>query len=364
MKHPIIAATATALGVTAATATLAETTLAYGSWAPSSDPASKAFDTFSEAVADTAAVRFDTFYDGSVVGMRTVLGGIEDGLVDVGYVAGAIYQAEMPIDSMLTQFSVVEANPLSISAAVTDFILNDCDDCRAEAQGHGVLPLAYAGTPHFYLMCKDPIASFDDLKGESIRAASANLRFVNFIGATPVNTPTTEVMEAIQRGQVECAVGSIFWLQAYSLWDSVGYVLDLPMGQYNNGLVFGVNEEIWNDDLDDDARAAILGNLPTLVTQAAANGIVAADAIRAESIERGVVWGEPTDEMRATMAEWFASERASVQKWGEDHGVTNAATILDGFVAKVAHWNARVGELNGDADAVRAELAETVYAGR
>lgn len=347
----------------AAPVAVAETSLTYGSWAPSSDPASRAFDKFAGAVADSSAVSFDRHYDSSVVGMRTVLSGIGDGLVDVGYIAGAIYQAEMPIDSMITQYSVVEANPLSISAAVTEYVLTECDDCRAEAESHGILPLAYAGTPHFYLMCKNPISSFSELEGSSIRAASANLRFVDFIGATPVNTPTTEVMDAMQRGQVECAIGSIFWLEAYSLWDSVGYIVDLPVGQYNNGLVFGMNQDVWNEVLSDAERAAIIESLPTLVTQAAANGIADAEAIRAESIERGVVWGAPTDEMRATLQDWFDTEQASVQTWGEDHGIANAGEILSGFIAAVDRWNARVDELGGDAAAVRTDLAERVYSG-
>ncbi len=360
MRH-LIAITSLVAGLAASSA-LAEVKLTYGSWAPSTDPASLGMDSFSTAVTEASggAVTFENLYDGTVVQMRTVLPGIAEGLVDAGYVAGAIYQAEMPIDSMLTNYASIKANPYSISAAVNETQLKNCAECTAENAKNGVTALAYAGTPHFYLMCKQPISSFDDLKGKSVRAASANLRLAKRMGATPVNTPTTEVMEAIQRGQVECVIGSVFWLQAYSLWDAVGYVLDLPVGQYNNGLVMAMNSETW-DGLDDADKQVIMAELPTLVVEAAAAGVAKADEVRAASVEKGVVWGEPTDEMRAFMDAWFESERAAVQAAAEEKGIATAGDILDTFEASVTKWNAIVEEAGGDKDKIRARMADEIF---
>ena len=355
-------ATAFATSATLAGTALADTNLVYGSWAPSTDPASLAMDAFTAEVAERSGgtITFETHYDSSVVQMRTVLGGIGDGLVDAGYIAGSIFQAEMPIDTMITQYASIQSNPYAISAASTELALANCPECVAEAERHDVKALAYAGTPHFYLMCKNPISSFDDLEGKSIRAASANLRLVERMGGIPVNTPTVEVMEAMSRGQVECAIGSVFWLQAYSLWDTVGYVLDLPVGQYNNGMVFGINADLWND-LGDEERAAISGSLPTLVANAAANGVAKAAEVRRLSEEKGVVWGEPSDKMREFMDAWFASERAVVQAWGENNGVPDAGSILDSFEALVAKWNGIVDAAGEDEAALRDAIAEEIY---
>lgn len=354
--------TAILAGATFACGAMAETNIVYGSWAPSTDPASLAIDAFKAEVGERSggSITFETHYDSSVVQMRTVLGGIGDGLVDAGYIAGSIYQAEMPIDTMITQYASIQANPYSISAASTELALTICPECVEEAAQHDVKALAYAGTPHFYLMCKNPISSFSDLESKSIRAASANLRLVERMGGVPVNTPTVEVLEAMSRGQVECAIGSVFWLQAYSLWDTVDYVLDLPVGQYNNGMVFGVNADLWSD-LSDEDRVAISESLPTLVANAAANGVAKAGEVRRLSEEKGVVWGEPTDEMRQFMDEWFASERAVVQTWGENNGVPNASDILDKFEAAVKKWNGIVEAMGGDEAKVRDAIAAEIY---
>lgn len=353
-----IVAGATALAGTA----WAEMKITYGSWAPSTDPFSVAMEPFIESVKEKSngEISFETHFDSSVVQMRTVLSGIKDGLVDAGYIAGSIFQAELPIDTMLTQYASIPADPFAISGAVSDFMLTECPECTKAAEANGVKPLAYAGTPHFYIMCKNPVRSFDELKGKSMRAASANLRMVEKIGATPVNTPTVEVLEAMQRGQVECAVGSSFWLQAYSLWDVVRYVVDMPVGQYNNGMIFGVNQDLWAE-MSEENKNAILDSLPVLVANAAAAGYEKAQSIRAESIEKGVVWEEPTPEMRAFLEEWFKSERAAVQGWGEERQINDVAGILDGFEATVEKWNGISAEIGADKDKFQQKLIDEVY---
>ncbi len=360
MKH-LLTATILAAGL-ASTPALADVKLTYGSWAPDTDPASIGMEAFSKEVSEASggSVTFDNLYGGQIVQMRTVLPGIGEGLVDAGYVASAIYQAEMPIGSMITNYASIQSNPFAISAAVNEAALLNCPDCVAEDRANGLTTLAYAGTPHFYLMCKNPISSFKDLEGKSVRAASANLRLAKLMGATPVNTPTTEVLEAMSRGQVECAIGSVFWLQAYSLWDEVGYVLDLPVGQYNNGNVFAMSTEVW-DGLGADDKAAIKAGLPTLVAEAAAAGVAKAKEVRAASIDKGVVWGEPTDEMRAFLDDWFKSEAQTVRALGSEKGIANADAIATALEKSVAKWNKVVEDAGGDKDAIRERMQTDIF---
>ncbi|MBO6639303.1 MAG: TRAP transporter substrate-binding protein DctP [Roseitalea sp.] len=363
MKHSLATtALACSLSLTAFGAS-ADTTLVYGSWAPSTDPFSRAFPAFAEQVAAQSGgeIAFETHFDSSVVQMRTVLSAIDDDLVDAGYIAGSVYQAELPIESIIANYSSIESNPWALSAAMTEVLTRDCDDCATQYDRYGIVPLAYGATPHFYLMCRDAIEGFSDLEGKSIRAASGNLSFPPFIGAVPVSTPTVEVFEAMQRGQVECAMGSIFWLQSYSLWDVVDYVLDMPVGQYNNGLILAFNKDRW-EDLPDAHREAISASVPAFIAEAAATGTAMAEEVRAASIERGVVWAEPSAEMRETMQAWFASKRDEVAEYGVGLGVEATPQLLEQVEAKTAEWNARVDALGSDKDAFLAALTEALEA--
>lgn len=351
-----------AVGLTLAAAAGAETHVVYGSWAPANDPASLAMEKFIADVEERSggAATFETHFDSSVVAMRTVLAGLGDNLVDAAYIAGSVYQAELPIESMVTIYSTIEGNPWSMSGAMNELMLEECTECSQQYDDFGIVPLAYGATPHFYLMCRKPIGGFADLEGKSIRAASGNLSFPQAIGAVPVSTPTVEVFEAMQRGQVECAVGSIFWLQAYSLWDVVKYVLELPFGQYNNGLIFAANEDFWNDIPDED-RKAIVQSLPTLVAEVAAIGSQKAEEVKAESIEKGVTWAEPTPEMTETLNAWFDTKRAETEAWGAEKSIPDPGTILDQMEALVTKWNEKVEGLDGDQEKFRQMLVDEVF---
>ena len=331
-----------AAGALAASATVAEaeTKLTYGSWAPATHPNSLAFENFAETVskATEGEVTFEASYDGSVVQWRTALSSVRDLVVDAAAIPG-VFSPELPIDAMITNYAAINSNQYALSGAVTELVLNECESCRAEVAANGVVPLAYTGDPHFYLMCRKPISSLDDLKGKSVRAASAFQRFVNHIGGTPVSTPTVEVLEVMQRGQVECVVGGAFWLRTYSLWDVVEFVVDMPLGQYNNGLTLGVNSQVW-ENIGADGQEAILKALPVLIETSGDEYTKLVDDVRAESKAHGVAWVEPTQEMVESFKAWQATERASVEAWAAEKGIEGAPPILNAFEALVTKWNA------------------------
>lgn len=355
--------TVAAAAAVIATSATADTNIVYGSWASSTDPASLAMESFTAEVAERSdgAVSFETHFDSAIFNLRTAMAGISDGLVDAGFMAGSVYQAELPIEAMAALYSTLEANPWSMSGAITEFMIADCDDCASQYDDQGIVPMAYATTPHFYLMCADPIESFEDLEGASIRASSGNLSFPAMVGGTAVSIPATEVYEALQRGQVDCLVGSVFWLEAFGLWDVVEYVLDLPFGQWNNPLVFAMNADAWAD-IPEEERAAIAEAMPTLIAEAARIGVAKADEVRAESIERGVNWAEPTDAMRTILDEWFEEKRTEVENWGTENGVANSGELLDQLEGLLAKWNGLVEGLDGDVAAYRQMLVDEIYA--
>lgn len=355
-------AAAVAGGVLWAGAAQAETEIVFGSWAPSSDSASVAMKPYVDAVAKASdgGITFETHFDGSVVQMRTVLNGIRDGLVDAGAVAGSIYRAELPVDYMLTNYATITSDPYAVSAASTQLMLNDCPECKAQIERFDIVPLAYTGTAPFYLMCKDPFSSIEELKGESIRASSAFLRWVDFLEATPVNTPTVEVLEVMQRGQVKCLVGSFLWLQTYSLWDAVTYVVDLPLGQVNNGLAFGINKGVW-EDLSAEEQDILVNNLPILIDAAAHDAIARQEEVRRLAEEKGIVFAEPSEEYRKAFADFQARERDIIEKAAIEAGFKSAPSVLDKFEANVKSWNAQVKSIEWDREKYRELLEREIY---
>lgn len=339
----------------------AETKIVYGSWAPTNDPISVgALAFFGEVKTRSGgSVSFEPHFDSTVIAQKTALPGIKDGLVDAGYMAGSIFRSELKVDYMMTQFATLSSTPHAMSAAVSETVLSNCPECLAELSKQNVIPMAYAGSSPFYLMCKNPITSVADLKGKSVRAASAYLRFVETVGGVPVNTPTTEVLDVMQRGQVSCLIGSMFWLQAYSLWDVVTWVADLPLGQYNNGMIMAMNKGKWAE-LSGADRKAIADSLPTFVKAASDESERQMAGVRKGAIDHGVKWGAPPQDFVDAFKKFQAGELEQILKNAKADGVPNAAGISAAFVKNVDKWNAKVGVV-GRGDGYRAALVEDIF---
>jgi TRAP-type C4-dicarboxylate transport system substrate-binding protein len=67
--------------------------------------------------------------------------------------------------------------------------------------------LALGTNPPQVIWCRDELSGLDDLKGRKIRVFNATMNdFIDAIGGTTVSMPFAEVVPALQRGVVDCAV--------------------------------------------------------------------------------------------------------------------------------------------------------------
>jgi TRAP-type C4-dicarboxylate transport system substrate-binding protein len=67
--------------------------------------------------------------------------------------------------------------------------------------------LAVGTNPPQVFWCREPISGLDDLQGKKIRVFNKTMAdFINAIGGTTISMPFAEVVPALQRGVVDCAV--------------------------------------------------------------------------------------------------------------------------------------------------------------
>jgi TRAP-type C4-dicarboxylate transport system substrate-binding protein len=67
--------------------------------------------------------------------------------------------------------------------------------------------LALGTNPPQVIWCRDELSGLDDLEGRKIRVFNATMSdFINAVGGTTVSMPFAEVVPALQRGVVDCAV--------------------------------------------------------------------------------------------------------------------------------------------------------------
>jgi TRAP-type C4-dicarboxylate transport system substrate-binding protein len=119
-------------------------------------------------------------------------------------------------------------------------------------QNFGARVLAMNPWPPSILFCAKPVKGPGDLKGRKIRIHSASLGdYVEGAGGTSVTLPLGEVMPALEKGVVDCAITDAMTAYRSKWQEVVRYVVPLKLA-YSVSFT-AVNESRWNS-LDPKTR--------------------------------------------------------------------------------------------------------------
>lgn len=103
--------------------------------------------------------------------------------------------------------------------------------------------------PSQIMYCKSPISGIDDLKGKKVRVYATSLGdFVEGAGGTSVTVSFGEVIPALEKGVVDCAITGTMSAYSAKWYQAAKYVYTMRVGW---GLAFGaMNMDKWNSMTD------------------------------------------------------------------------------------------------------------------
>ncbi len=109
----------------------------------------------------------------------------------------------------------------------------------------------------FLVLTKDPAPKLDDLAGKKIRTFASPLQIepMKAIGANPLPLPLTEVVPALQSGNIDGMLAGMPILTAFRYYDVAKYVTDLSFSQI---VSINVINETWFQSQPEDVRNAII----------------------------------------------------------------------------------------------------------
>ena len=148
-------------------------------------------------------VKVQVHWGGSLLKSKEILGGIQDGIVDIGYINSNYYPKQMRVNSI---FSLFPQGPKKFSN-ISWFYENAFEkipEIKAELQRlklkpiytNTVLPLAVVSTK--------PLNSFEDFKGKKFRASSRwVLAQLEAAGSIPVSLPWGDCYMALQTNSID-----------------------------------------------------------------------------------------------------------------------------------------------------------------
>ncbi|WP_072325326.1 C4-dicarboxylate TRAP transporter substrate-binding protein [Marinospirillum alkaliphilum] len=295
-----------------------------------------------------------------VVNLANMRSGLNSGLVQVGLFLPAYFPADLPNFNLVGDLSLMGGHPQATAAAMTEYIVT-CSDCQQELKRLGVVYTGSHANPYSLLTTRT-VRSTDDLRGMRIRVATPqHARWVEAMGATPVSMPTGEAFEALSQGIIEGTVTSISDLISFNLQDVIKSVTLLDMGTFHSLIDHAIRQNTWNS-LSVEDRKAMISVSNTAILMTVDRWIEMAGEGRAVAEKRNIPLVEPdTALVQATRGFVAQDVSVAVNQAETRFRVTDAAQKIARFQQLMSKWEARVAELNHDAEAVHQALQHEVW---
>ncbi len=293
---------------------------------------------------------------------RSGLSGVHDGIAAVGYHAATYTPAELPITNAIQEMGFNYSDPLVMIAAATDFNMNN-PDAQAQWEKAGVVFGGGYSTPSYNLMCRTPVKSLEDIKGKRLRTAGAAMsRWVESVGAVPVNVPSSEMYQGVEKGTLDCAVNVANDLKSRSLWDVAKYTTMAPLGLYWSGPMWAFNKDFWTGLTNEEREVFFKANAISMANLYVGYAAAVEDAL-AEAAGHGVQVFEPGADIKASIQKFATDNLGEVYKTAkEKYGLADPEKTLGQFDATVKKWEKLfAGVDRKDPDAIAAIIQTNIY---
>lgn len=282
--------------------------------------------------------------------------GLRDGISDMGPIILPYFAADYPESGIVGELSILGTDNRAIASAVTEYIAT-CAECQAEFARNGHVFLGSDATTNYQFLSSKPIRGLDDMKGLRIRTAgSVFTRFVESMGAEPVQMPSSELFEGLSSGVINATYSSVADLKNAQLYDVVKYVTLIDQGVFNAAAMSNASSMLWARMTPAD-RQALAHAAQYAQTIGIQSWIDTANEARKTGEEKGVEFITPDAAMMAQAAAFRDEHLAGAAATLESRGVKDAAAKIDRYKALLTKWEGLVQSVTTSED-----LAELRYA--
>lgn len=334
--------------------------LSYANHLPQTHPVNVAMKTFFDDItkATNGDLTFQMMPGGTMGGGKALLGIARDGVVDSAFENAMYSSSALPAEAMIA--NVLNSDPLVLAGAQNEMYLLHCPQCLAELKKNNIVPMMYYSTATYYLMCTKAIKTVEDADGVKVRSVGSFGRMSASMGMTPVNLTSDETYEALQRGQLACALGSPDWLTSYSLRDVVKFITDYPLGAIGGLMNMGFNSSSW-DSLSDAQRQALRKGLAATVADIEFQYVRGSQTAMKDAKERNIQFVQAGPNLKARVAKFNEEELKKVVEKGRSDGIKDAAGLMDTYRKLIIKWEKIAAKVGDDQKAYEKALYEEVF---
>lgn len=341
MKLTQVFAVGLSLGLTASAA-LADTTLRYSNWLPTTHPfMSDVILPWIEEVKTATDGRVSIELLPKVVGtVPTQFEVVRDGLADVSLIVDGYSAGRFNLNGII-ELPFLGNDARAISVAYWRIYKKHLEQY---GEYENAIPVAKTSVgPMALITGEGPIASVDDIKGLKVRVANSNSsKIAAELGAAPVNKPVSEMFELVSTGVVDGMISTTETVKSYKMAGPLLHALTIPGGFSGAGITFVVNEDALNAMSAEDLEAfwSVSGEAFSMKIAEVYRGLNMAG--RKDLVDAGGSVSEASDAMLAELQEQLDPISQAWVDNAKKLGMENAEEVLAEFRDEIAKAEAEL----------------------
>lgn len=287
---------------------------------------------------------------------------VKNGLMDAGLVMAPYQPRMLPATNLIFSQSLIGDDTLASIGAMNEVLMLGCPECHEEFKRNGAVGFAGYGVSPYLFMCRGEPRSVVDLAGLKIRGSGGGVNIIEIAGGVPVSMPPNDATSAMERGTLDCVLGSVQWLKSFGYMDVTKTVLEAPMGMGGPPVMMYVNRDVW-ESMTPEQRKAHIDHAPDLVTFESFDAqLNPDDEVVAAAKEKGVQFIEGGADFDAVMKKRDEVQYGLNVENAKGSGVKDPEAILDYYLAAYEKWKGLVAnEIGEDPAKFREALWREVY---
>lgn len=312
--------------------------------------------------ATQGSLTFRFFLGGTLFSQNASLEGLRQGVSEATFIVMPYTPAQLPHATFVGDMGLVGRNAKAMAGATMEFLIN-CPECQQEFAAQNTVYLGGYSTDVFNLLCNKGVTSVADVKGRKIRSGAAGWnRWIETLGAIPVNFPATDMMQGLQSGAIDCTGSSISNMNPYGLWGAATHVTKLPLGTFHSLALIAYNSDFWKN-LVAAERKALIDNAAEAHAATTIGFMDESAEIYKMGPSKGLVILEPKPDLVKFTVDFATQDAERVADDAEKKGVIkNARAKVQTFLALVKKWESLIDVAPHDAKAVGAIYHREIFA--
>lgn len=231
--------------------------LSFATYLPQTDAANMdnefMISSLKEALGDEW-VELTWYPSSSLLGQTETLEGIIAGTADIGFLDMTSYPEDFPATNLWGQPGLKVGSSPGGSAALTEWVFKNIDVLD---EWDDVIFLSGQSNGPCTLLTTFPVASVNDLKGNSLRCAAILSATLQSWGANPINLPTGEAYEAMRTGMIEGQYASFGGMVSLGLGEFAKNATSISNNTQTYAMI--MNKDVFNSMPESQQEAFLAG---------------------------------------------------------------------------------------------------------